>query len=57
MTAAEDVVLPAVRERWSFAISTTLHVIWFEQLRHMYDPFLMEETHIARAKTQFIDVR
>ena len=53
MTAAKDAVFPAVRELWRFAVSTTLHDIWLERLRRINDPSLTEETHIARAKTQF----
>ena len=53
MKAAKDAVFPDVRELWRFAVSTTLHAIWLERLRRMDDPSLTEETHMARAKTQF----
>ena len=53
MTAAKDAVFLAVRELWRFVVLTTLHAIWLERIRRMDDPSLTEETHIARAKTQF----
>ena len=53
LSSAQAAGFPAARELWCYVVSTTLHAIRVERLRHMEDSSLSQEVHTASTMNIF----